>query len=247
MSSTETILFIGASRSCGLSALRHSLAEGHNATAICRTPSKLSDILTDRERQNIRIEEGNAHDANVLSRLLVKPTDSTEFVEYVVTSIGAGFSLQNMGMDDKSVCEKGTQILLASIKQLRENGVRGHPHIVAVSSTGLSPFERDIPLPLVPLYRTLIKTAHKDKRAVEELLYSSNERWTIIRPSLLIDNCTNPTNTIRVGIEDPKIGIEEKAIGYVITREEVGRWIFKAILKGDSLERYTRKAVSLTR
>lgn len=56
---SKTVAFFGASTGIGLSALKHTLAAGHNCIALCRTPSKLSAIFPPGV-PNLKIVEGNA-------------------------------------------------------------------------------------------------------------------------------------------------------------------------------------------
>jgi nucleoside-diphosphate-sugar epimerase len=245
-STTKTVLFLGATGGCGLSALRRSLHAGYACTALCRTPSKMTAIFPQQSHPNLTIVEGNAHDEAAVGPALLVGSEANRMVDFVVTSIGAAFSLKKMGMEDAAVCEKGMKVLLAAIAAHRKHGVGGMPRIVAVSSTGVSKFCRDIPLAVVPVYRTIIKAPHKDKRAMEDVLAASNEAWIIIRPSLLVDGEESSKKAIRVGIEHPVDGVEVKAIGFKISREDVGRWIFDEILAKDGETKYVGKIASIT-
>lgn len=66
-----------------------------------------------------------------------------------------------------------------------------------------------------------------------------------MRPSLLVDSEKNKNKEIKVGVEDPKGGMESKAVGYTISREDVGRWMFENLVR-DGGESYVRKAVMIT-
>jgi hypothetical protein len=90
----------------------------------------------------------------------------------------------------------------------------------------------------------MLKTPHEDKRAMEDSLIASGEDYTCIRGSLMVKD-PETTRKIRVGIEDPKKGLESKALGYTISRGDAGRWITENLLiKRD--ERYFNKIVSIT-
>ncbi|GJC91191.1 fungal specific transcription factor domain-containing protein [Colletotrichum higginsianum] len=157
----KSVLFLGATGGCGLSALRRSLDAGFTCIALCRTPSKLTSVL---------------------------PSENT----------------------------------------------------------GISKFGRDTPLLVAPLYKGLLHTPHEDKRAMEELLFASNEAWSVIRASFLTNGKEQPSGAVRVGIEDPVEGVEELAIGYSIAREDVGKWIFENILQKDGKDGFVRKVVTVT-
>jgi hypothetical protein len=55
---------------------------------------------------------------------------------------------------------------------------------------------------------------------------------------------------VRVGVEDPVKGIEKEALknamGYVISREDVGKWMFQHLIKEGQGEEYTGKAVMIS-
>ncbi|KAF4775520.1 hypothetical protein HER10_EVM0011449 [Colletotrichum scovillei] len=247
MSSAKTILFLGATGGCGLSALRRSLDAGYTCIALCRTPSKLTSVLPSEKYPNLRIEQGNAHDADVIARCVVSPLDATRFVDAVVSSIGAWFELRKMNLEDVNVCEKGMTVLLDAIKKLRtEKGVSGRPRVIGLSSTGISKFGRDTPLIIQPLYKGLLHTPHMDKKAMEELLFASGEAWTVVRASFLTNGKEQPAGAVRVGVEDPVKGVEELAIGYSIAREDVGKWMFDNILQKDGDDKYVAKVATVT-
>lgn len=233
---SRSIAFLGASTGVGLSALKHSLQAGHHCVALCRDPKKLDGL----KANNLRILQGNAHDAAVVAQLLTGPDGS--LVDEIVTTIGGKFSAANMGIDQPQVCEKGMDTILEAIASLRSQGVTGNPHIVACSSTGMSKFGRDIPLPMVPLYWTL-KGPHADKIKMEEKLAASGEKFTVIRASLLTNG--ESEKVIRVGIEDPKNGFESKAIGYTISREDAGKWVARNLTQDMSAD-YLNKMVVIT-
>lgn len=264
MATPQTILFLGATGGCGFGTLRRSIAAGHTCTALCRTPSRLTDKLpaSQRSAPNLHIEEGNALDQSTVAKLLVQPTStgSNSVVDTVVFTLGGVFQPSKLANDDPHVCENAMKTLLDALGYVRKTtgatGAAGHPRIVAISSTGLSAHGRDYPLALWPLYHFLLKGAHADKRAMETLLVESGEAFVIVRPSLLKD-APDPEKVagkaeqaekspIRVGVEDPKVGrVESKEVGYTITRDDVGRWIFEETLR-DGGEEWTGKVVSVT-
>ncbi|OLN85838.1 hypothetical protein CCHL11_09947 [Colletotrichum chlorophyti] len=247
MASAKTILFLGATGGCGLSALRRSLDAGFTCIALCRTPTKLTTVLSPETYPNLRVEQGNAHDAEFISRHLTSPHDATRFVDAVVSSIGAWFELRKMNLEDVNVCEKGMTVLLGSIKKLRsEKNITGNPRVVGLSSTGISKSGRDTPLLIYPLYKFLLHTPHEDKRRMEDLLVGSDEAWTVVRASFLTNGDEQPSGKVRTGVEDPIKGVEELAIGYTISREDVGKWIFENILQNHDNGKYVRKFATVT-
>lgn len=241
MSITKTVAFFGASTGIGLSALKHSLRAGLQCIALCRVPSKLTDILPAASNPNLRVIQGNAHDVSAVSSCITKQDGS--MVDVVVSTIGGKFDVSRMGIDDPKVCEKGIDTLLEALSLLRRDGVTGRPLLIMGSSTGISRAGRDIPLAMVPLYKAGLKVPHLDKKVLEEKTVASDEDWIIIRPSFLTDGETN--KEVRVGVEDPKNGHESKAIGYTISREDAGKWVAEVLLiKGEP--KYVKKFVTIT-
>ena len=81
---------------------------------------------------------------------------------------------------------------------------------------------------------------------MEEEIVKSEERFVMVRPSFLTTGPAKPEKVLQVGIEDPKKGIEKKAVGYTISKEDVGRWMFEEILLKHKSNQYEGKAVSIS-
>ncbi|KAK4120243.1 NAD(P)-binding protein [Parathielavia appendiculata] len=255
----RTILFLGATGGVGLSALRRSLAADHTCIALCRNPSKLASAFpSSNPPPNLHLVEGNAHDADTLARCLRDPSSSDDrsspvhVVDTVVFSIGALPTLT--GMTDPHVCEKGMTALLEAVRRVREedknNEWRGKKlRLVAVSTTGISQHVRDVPLLFLPLYKILLHTPHKDKVAMERLVMGSGAEegveWTIVRGSLYTSGPATE-GLVREGMEDPVSGVVEEGIpvGYTISREDVGKWVFENVIQGGG--RWIGKAAVIT-
>lgn len=248
MSTTKTIAFFGASGGCGLSALKHALADGHSCIALCRTPSKLTDQFPTEKYPNLTVIQGNAHDAAAVSKCLVHPSNPERVVDHIISSIGGLFIFSRMTLDDPHVCERGMDTLLQALAETRARGVSGRPQITVLSTTGISKAGRDLPLFMYGFYRALLGVPHQDKEAMEDKLVASGEDFVVVRPSLLVDG-DDKEKKIRVGIEDlsGKNVVEKKEWGYTISRADVGRWIYQNLIhQGDGGREYVGKAVSLT-
>lgn len=237
---SKNVAFFGASTGVGLAALRHTLAAGHQCIALCRNPSKLMAFFPTETTPNLRIVQGNAHDVASVSECL---RSEDKLVDIVVTTIGGKPVVSKMSIDDPEVCRKGMATLLEALAQLRQSGVRGSPHIIVCSTTGISRFGRDIPFAMVPLYHGMLKVPHADKVIMEDRLVESQETFTIVRASLLLGS--ESTRKIRVGIEDPKTGRESAAIGYTISREDAGKWIAENLVLRRDAE-YSNKIAMIT-
>jgi nucleoside-diphosphate-sugar epimerase len=229
---------------CGFATLRHCLEVGHTCIALCRTPSKLSDKLPSSLLDKLRIEEGNAHDLSAVARCLTNPSSPNHSVDMVISAIGNPINLRTFSIADPHVCEKGAETLLEALSRVRKDGVTGNPRIIALSTTGITDAGRDVPVLNIPLYHILLRVPHKDKKVLEDLLVASGEQWTTVRPSLLTDG--PEFGNIRVGVEDVAAReVEKSEIGYTISREDVGKWIFENLVH-ETDARWVRKAASIT-
>ncbi|KAK1826998.1 hypothetical protein QBC39DRAFT_362981 [Podospora conica] len=251
---TKTILFLGATGGCALSTLRRSLAAGHTCIAVCRTPSKLLALLPADQRSlpTLHTVQGNATDTTTVARALVytpsAPGAAPTLVDTIVFALGGAFDWKKFDNDQPTLCQDAMKALLAALTHVRAASpalaAAPPPRIVAVSTTGIPDSGvRDVPRLLAPLYHVLLKEPHKDKKAMEGALKGSQTRWTIARASLLTDG--NEGRKVRVGVEDPVKGtLESSAVGYTISREDVGKWIFENVVQGG--DRFVGKAVTLT-
>lgn len=241
----KTIAFLGATGGCGLSALRRCVAAGHTCIALCRTPAKLEALFPERPA-NLVLRQGNAHDAAAVAAVLTCPAAPARLVDAVSFSIGGAITMPSMAMDDPDVCKKGVAALLEALAALRADGAAaGRPLLAVVSTTGISAHGRDVPLLLVPFYRLALHAPHEDKRVAERSLFDGPERFVVVRPSLLVDG-GKPERRIRVHVEG-RGGVEHKEVGYTISREDVGRWIFENLLENaGAASEYEGKAVGLT-
>ncbi|KAI1339388.1 hypothetical protein F5Y15DRAFT_416253 [Xylariaceae sp. FL0016] len=245
----KTIAFLGASGGCGLAALTASLAAGYRCIALCRTPAKLTGRFPEAEVPNLAVVSGNAHDAAAVARCLVVPGDGGRewVVDAVCFTIGSVFRFARLATDDPHVCEAGMRALLEALAAVRKRGDVGAAaaavKIVAVSTNGISRAGWDFPLVMVPFYRFILRVPHEDKKKMEQMLVESGEQYTVVRPSILVDGASQ--KPIRVGIEDWERGREKEEIGYTISREDTGRWIFENLLR-DSRPEYGGKMLSIT-
>lgn len=240
-SQPKTIALFGASTGVGLSALRHSLAAGHQCIALCRQPSKLEAIFPSGSTPNLKVIEGDAHDVSAVSKCL--QTEDGKLVNIICSTIGSRPVLHKLTVEDPECCRKGAVTLLDALDQLKQNGATGNPHIISFSTTGMSKFGRDIPYIMIPLYWLLLKVPHEDKGIMEDRFAESGRPFTIVRASMLVDG--ESSRDIRVGVEDPKTGRESSAIGYTISREDSGKWVAEnLIFRSDP--KYLNKVVTIT-
>ncbi|KFY36192.1 hypothetical protein V495_07941, partial [Pseudogymnoascus sp. VKM F-4514 (FW-929)] len=155
----------------------------------------------------------------------------------IVTGVGAVPKFSKFlvpSIDDPLVCSGSMTALISAVRKMN---APVKPVVVAITSTGISNFGRDIPVPMVPLYHWLLAVPHKDKKMVEVALSEDAEAasptfgaFVAVRPSLLTNGEAKGVDKVRVGVEGQK-GFESLAIGYTISREDVGNWIFEEMLK----------------
>lgn len=243
----STIAFIGASGGCGLAALKRAIAAGDTCVALCRKPEKM-DAHFPSKPANLIVLKGNAHDPAAVASCLVRPDDAARLVDVIHVSVGAFFDTKTFKVDDPDVCKKATECILAALKSLREErGCTGRPLYTAISTTGISKFGRDVPLGMLPMYKWMLSTPHADKEVMEKQLVASGERVVMIRPSFLLEESkAKPDKKIRVGVEDPAKGIHAKEVGYAISRDDVGRWVYENLLREPTDNQYEGRAVSIT-
>ena len=106
---------------------------------------------------------------------------------------------------------------------------------------------------MMVIYHWLASVPHKDKKQMEAVLLaetakSADERaiknFVILRPSFLTDGKRMGTAKVRVGVESADAA--KPAVGYTISREDVGGWMFDEIVNGNGEERFAGKMVSIT-
>ncbi|KAK3946702.1 hypothetical protein QBC32DRAFT_319716 [Pseudoneurospora amorphoporcata] len=277
---SKSILFISATGGIALSTLKRCLAASSSGpsrltiTVLARSPTRLQALFSPTElaSPSLRIIQGNAHSTSDIVPVLTHPSDPTTLVDIIITGIGAKPDMKKLTVDDPHVCEKGARALMEALGQVQsttsgsgsasgtgtETSIERRqkkPYIIAISAAGASTLHREYPLALYPVHALLLKAAIKDKRAMERVLVENNdqnEKWTVIRPSMLTDKPEIGLDKVRVAVEDlvnNKLEGEKKVVGYTISREDVGKWIFeRLVVVGDEGERrkYLGRAVVLS-
>ena len=113
--------------------------------------------------------------------------------------------------------------------------------------------KRDIPLLMIPLYHWLLAVPHADKKVMEEEVEKAKaegviREYVIVKPSLLMGEQRLGREKIRVGWEGKGNGgkeVFEPAVGYTISREDVGGFIFEEVIAKVNEEHYGKK-ISIT-
>ncbi|KAF8245445.1 hypothetical protein K440DRAFT_634321 [Wilcoxina mikolae CBS 423.85] len=252
---TQNLAFFGATGGCALAALTHSLLAGHTCRALARTPSKLTNLLTAASipastlSTHLTIISGSIDDrAAVLSTLSGAQT--------IIFGIGgvpaftpnplSGF----MTLNDPTICERGVTNIVSALQDTPAQ----KPLMCVISSTGLKKQgQRDLPLAMIPVYK-LLELPHRDKKKMEEAVVKAGREevlsgYVIVRPALLTDGAETERK-LRAGYQGRvknggKWGDQEgEAVGYTVSRKDVGRWVFEEVVEGRGGE-WNGKAVSL--
>jgi hypothetical protein len=184
-----------------------------------------------------------------------------QVVDLIMSGIGAVPKFKNLmpTIEDPTICADTMTTLFKSLTAIRESSPSSYkrPILVGISTTGISEFGRDLPLAMIPVYNVLASVPHADKKLMEKLIKTEGNKeggllsgWVIVRASFL------EMGTKDVGWEKLKVGVEENgkpmpksAIGWTISRPDVGRWIYGALVQdkeGRMRERYLNKCVGIT-
>ncbi|EPE27426.1 NAD(P)-binding Rossmann-fold containing protein [Glarea lozoyensis ATCC 20868] len=241
MSTLPTLAFFGATGLSALTTLTLALKAGHNCRALVRTPQKLLDLLassaipSDQISQNLVIITGDIRDPAAVSKTLFSATD--EVVDIIISGIGCypvlrGFKFVN---SDPTLCADGITTILSVLSSRPQNNKK--PYLITLGTTGISVLGRDVPWLFLPLYKILLESAHEDKKSMESLITSSfvSEKnvlggYTLVHASLL----TNGPLLGRAAVREETEGREwsGEAIGYTISRADLGNWVFEACVGG---------------
>lgn len=261
-----TIAFFGATGGCGHACLVHTLNSGYRVSALARTPSKMtSQLLADGVTQetldrNLVIVQGNSKDVSAVKRTLC-PDEDGAIVSKIISAIGGTPKttynpFRPVSLDDPTICAQSTTALIQALQELQSvHKGAAKPLMSFVSTTGTARAgkPRDVPIAFLFLYHYLLAVPHIDKRKLGELVSQNvaeadeNKRvfrnFIGVRASLLLGAITakggKGLNKVRAGTED------KPAVGYTITRADVGEWLFENIIRKDG-EGWLDEFVTLT-
>ncbi|GJJ76072.1 hypothetical protein EMPS_08431 [Entomortierella parvispora] len=249
-SPSQLIAFFGATGGCTNACLTHTLQAGFHATALARTPTKLTTMLLAQGLSQsvldsqLTIVKGDIANIAAIKAVLTKNTAGTDHVELatqIVSGLGAApiffkSVTKPVVMDNPNVCEQASQNIVQALTELHHDD---KPTITVVSSTGISDVKEDVPFGLRFLYHVVLKVPHQDKKRMDEILNENAATSSegqgvlkgviVIRASLLTGDQDVKGGK---GWKKLKVGTEDKpAIGYTVRRQDVGEWIFQEIIK----------------
>lgn len=235
--SKPTLAFFGATGGCTSAALLHALNAEYSCTVLARTPQKLHDLLTTRGAsaatlERLHVVKGDIRDAAAVKSALCS---GERPVDIIICGVGMDIMAKH---PDTTICQDGTRSILAGLDVLAEEGTfkgREKPFLCAISTTGIANGPRDVPIAMLPMYHMMLKAPHADKRVMEDELEQAGKAgrvggWCTVRPSFLIDGKDHGREKVKQGKEG------SPAVGYVISRADVGRWMFEDVIFGDPYE-----------
>lgn len=234
---------------------------------VARTPTKLTELLLSKGvsqstiSSQLSVTEGDVRDVSAVKSAL---TPNGQPVSIIVSGIGEHFppfpiltshppmnpflNIRGPGiytMGKVTICAEATTSILNALANLQP---QPKPLLAVISSTGISAGPRDVPLLMLPLYKLILHNPHQDKANMERLLAegaSGNKNTWIrgfvsVRPTLL-------TSGPAVGRPKLRVGTESKpAVGYTVSREDVGKWIFDEVVANEGRDRWVGEKVTLT-
>ncbi|KAL8695084.1 MAG: hypothetical protein Q9218_000362 [Villophora microphyllina] len=236
------VAFFGATGGCTLASLSYALESGYHARALARTPSKLQDLLKTRQLSQALLDaklviiQGNAKDEQAVRKVLL--AENGQLVDRIIFGIGGvpKFTPNPLKptLDDPTVCQDSMTTITTALQNIQGSGRAARmPLLSAISTTGLSK-SRDVPIAMIPLYHWMLPTPHADKKIMEDRVVKAKEAslirdFVIVRPSLLLGEARKE---IRVGWEGKAPGQlgDGAAVGYTISREDVGFFIFENVI-----------------
>ncbi|KIW08726.1 hypothetical protein, variant [Verruconis gallopava] len=266
-----TLAFFGATGGCACTALALALKDGYQVSALARTPQKLRDMLEKEHAvprgtidANLTIIQGNVTDISAVKKVLAPEGIPVSLVIFAVGGVPKfNWSLFTpFTLDQPTICEDGSVVILAALRELRREGVIGEdqkPTMIAISSTGLTK-RRDVPIAFLWLYHVTLKIPHLDKKVMERLIAQAAtesgheapiDSFVILRPSLLMDGPGLGMDSVRSGWVEHELAPHAArgqatgpAIGYTIRRSDVGRWLYENAIR--NVQEWRGRCVSLT-
>lgn len=244
------------------------------ASAVVRSSAKLQKLLVDRHISDatlaarLTIFEGDIRDVDKVGKALAAPrktsggdpqNNATDVVDIIISGIGGTpvFTPNPLrpSLDDPTICQDGIATILSALRAKTSARRSPKPFLAALSTTGISAQKRDVPLAMIPMYHWLLAVPHKDKKEMEALLQAETAKpagqrviqdFLTVRPSFLTNGERRGSGKLRVGKED---AAEAKpVVGYTISREDVGGWLFDEVVKGGNKgrEQWGGKMVTIT-
>ncbi|GJJ76076.1 hypothetical protein EMPS_08435 [Entomortierella parvispora] len=245
-STTQFIAFFGATGGCTNACLTHTLQAGFQATALARTPSKLTNMLLEQGLSQAVIDsqltiiKGDIANIAAIKAVLTKNTFGTDHVQVasqIISGVGGTPVLNKsvtkpVTIDNPEICAQATRNIVQALTEIKAHD---RPSITVISTTGVSDVKEDVPFWFRFLYHYMLADPHVDKKEMERIVTENSSSTgvfrgsVIIRPSLLVSDQNIKKGK---GWKKLRVGTEENpAIGYTVGRQDVGEWIFEQVIK----------------
>ncbi|KAF9974549.1 hypothetical protein BGZ73_002032 [Actinomortierella ambigua] len=273
MTSTSFVAFFGATGGCSNACLAFTLNAGLHATALARTPQKLTDMLLaqgitqDTIDSQLTIIQGDIADVSAIKRVLyttTKANNTPRLASHIISGVGGTPQLQKsfkhpVTIDNPEICATATTNIIQALREIESSIERldesTKPLITVISTTGVSHGKEDVPFGFQTLYHKFLAVPHADKKIMEQLIgdhmAQSDLRQrvfcgaVVVRPSLLTGDHLIHSKS-RKGIQALKVGSEDKpAIGYTVHRADIGEWIYEQVIRPD-VSLFVGQKVTLT-
>jgi uncharacterized protein YbjT (DUF2867 family) len=202
------IAVIGATGPSGKHFIQHALQQGHDVTALARTPAKL-----DIQHPRLTVITGDA----------LKQDD----VRRAVTGADAVFcALGAVETAGKSTTrQQGTQQIVTALAALGQQS-----HLIVLSSFATGDSAKQMPF-LIRLFITMmLRNSLADHAAQEAIVQSSGLPWTILRPCGLNDEAsigkllvTTPPQAVNARYPIPRTDVALFALNVAQTGQPLGQ------------------------
>ena len=232
--SRPLLAFYGATGGSTLACLVPALKDSYDCLALVRTPSKLTTLLLEKGVPQSTID---TH-LHITQGDVLNPSDvraSLTLNNRTPDIIFSGIGIYSLGLSQPvTICADGIRNILDALREIKPVS---KPMIVALSSTGITRGEEkdDLPWLMKPLYYLALHAPHADKMNMEDLIVEEAEKggegviggYILPRASMLTNGASRGLDKIRDGTA------EEPAVGYTISRDDVGLWMFEKVVKGE--------------
>lgn len=204
------ITIVGATGPTGQQIVQQALAQGHEVTALVRSPEKF-----EMQHDRLHVLKG---DVLNLDSLQAAMSDR----QAVVSSLGSKLSFKPM-----TLLSEGTKNL---VRAMQQNGMRRFVCITGMGagdSKGHGGFVYDkLILPL------LLKEIYKDKDRQEAVIRNSNLDWIIVRPAQLTNGVATGNYRVFTDLNNVTAGKISRAdtAGFVLKQLSDDRYLHQAPL-----------------
>lgn len=159
------IAVIGATGPTGQLFVQQALDQGHQVTALVRSPEKLT-----LSHPHLRVVVGDVYRAEDVAQTVTGQ-------DAVFIALGTGKSATK-----STIRQDGTRQV---VKVLAAAGEQ--PHIVILSSLGVGASKKQYPFYWNWLLGLMLRHAFRDHHAQEAIIQASGLRWAILRPTFMND------------------------------------------------------------